>query len=101
MDFKCALSLKGKLYFSESQTYGRALAPVSRVLSRWASSGGRWKIDEVLAAALQSIVDHFTSVAPRIVGPRRIESPVLVFTDGACEEDCTSVGGVIWCEGKV
>jgi hypothetical protein len=101
LDFKGALSLKGKLYFSESQTYGRALAPVSRVLSCWASKGGCWKIDDVLMLSLQTILEHFAVVSPRVICPRRIESPALVFTDGACEEDYTSIGGVIWCEGLI
>ena len=30
-----------------------------------------------------------------MLGPRRTEAPVLVFTDGACEPDCTSIGGVL------
>ena len=101
LDFKAALSLKGKLYFSESQTYGRALAPVSRILSIWASRGGRRKLDDSLSEALKSIIIHFAGAAPRVVAPRSTESPVLVFTDGACEEAFTSVGGAMWADGIV
>ena len=101
LDFKAALSLKGKLYFSESQTYGRALAPVSRILSIWASRGGRRKLDDSLSEALKSIIIHFAGAAPRVVAPRSTASPVLVFTDGACEEAFTSVGGAMWADGIV
>jgi hypothetical protein len=34
---------------------------------------------------------------PKIIGPPRSERPHLVFTDGACEDDGTSIGGVLYC----
>ena len=33
--FEDALSLRGKIYFSEGQMYGRVAAPVVHMLSRW------------------------------------------------------------------
>ena len=48
-----------------------------------------------MAVALVWIKRHLKTAKPKKIGPRRRERPVLVFTDGACEEIATSVGGVI------
>ena len=37
LTFKDALSLRGKIYFSEGQMYGRVAAPVVHMLSRWSA----------------------------------------------------------------
>ena len=93
--FKDALSFKGKFGFAEGQTFGRVLAPVSRVLSAWASESRSRMPSELLKLALSHAVLHLESAGPRVVGPRRKEKPVLIFTDGACEPEGTTVGGVL------
>ena len=40
MNFKEALSIRGKVYFSESQVFGRMAAPVVHMLSRWQRETG-------------------------------------------------------------
>ena len=40
MDFKAALSIRGKVYFSEGHVYGRVAAPVVHMLSRWEQEVG-------------------------------------------------------------
>ena len=37
MSFKDALSIRGRIFFCEGQTFGRVAAPVIRMLSRWAN----------------------------------------------------------------
>lgn len=99
--FKDALSFRGKFAFAEGQTFGRVLAPVARVLSRWASEQRPRLPSEELKLALTHGVLHLESAGPRVVGPSRTSSPVLVFTDGACEREGTTVGGVIFADGVV
>jgi len=38
IDFRDALSLRGKLSFAEGQNYGRISSPVAHMLSRWSGS---------------------------------------------------------------
>ena len=93
--FKDALSFKGKFAFAEGQTFGRVLTPVSKVLSIWASEHRARPPSEMLRLALSHGVIHLETVGPRVIGPRRPDRPVLVFTDGACEPEGTTVGGVL------
>ena len=95
MEFKTALSIRGKVAFAEGQTHCRITASLCRLLSRWASAPGeRWLTQEMIFA-LQAAVCALTNAGPRRIGPPSGRKPVLVFTDGACE-DCTSVGGMIY-----
>ena len=93
--FRDALSFKGKFSFAEGQTFGRVLAPVSRVLSAWASEQAPRRPTEELRLALAHATIHLETAGPRVIGPRKSQKPILLFTDGACEEDGTSVGGVL------
>ncbi len=93
--FREAASLRGRVKYSEGQTFGRVLAPSVRVLSNCVTRGGNSKIDEEIEDALKRIADHMTSALPRCIGPRRMERPVLIFVDGACEE-VTSIGAVLF-----
>ena len=62
---------------------------------RWAKRGGKHRLDEEMRAVLAWIKEHLRSAGPRVIGPCRTERPILVFTDGACEKEGTSIGGVI------
>ena len=98
--FKEALSIRGKLSYAEGQTFGRVLAPTARVLSRWVQKRGAFFPDQELILALQHARGHLLSAGPRLLHPQKFEEPVLIFTDGACE-DITSVGGVLIHKGLV
>ena len=93
--FKDALSFRGRFAFAEGQTFGRVLAPVARVLSQWAAAGKPALPTEELKLALAHGALHLKTAGPRRIKPSRNEAPVLVFTDGACEEEGTTVGGVL------
>ena len=93
--FKDALSFRGRFAFAEGQTFGRVLAPVARVLSRWAALGKSLPPTQELRLALSHGTMHLRTAGPKVIGPSRKSPPVLVFTDGACEESGTSVGAVL------
>ena len=95
MGFRDALSLRGKFAYAEGQTFGRVLAPLARLLSAWAMVGRRRPVSEEMRQGLTFAVTHLEAAGPRQIGPRRHQPPVLVFTDGACEDE-TSVGGVLF-----
>ena len=94
MSFKEALSIKGKLAFAENQVFCKLGATLSRLLSRWARDGRDSSLGVEIRSTLAWTVEHLRSAGPRIIAPPCDSPPVLVFTDGACEET-VSVGGVI------
>ncbi len=89
--FKVALSLCSRIGYAESPTYGRTLAPLGKLLSLWASDGGRKPVTEELACALEFAKRHLSSAGPKMLKPRDSSKPVLVFTDGACEDEGTTI----------
>lgn len=100
LNFKEALSLRGKVAFSEGQKHCRLTAFVSRRLSEWASYMGPRKVTEDLEFGLRFAVAHLKSAGPRKIRPKSNDAPAIVFTDGACE-DMTSIGGVLFLPGCV
>ena len=55
-----------------------------------------------LAKSLRWTVAELSLDLPRIILPPREEKPIIILTDGACEEDGTSIGGVLLSQcGKV
>ena len=94
--FREALSVRGKMSFAEGQTFSRVLAPVARMLSMWVKSGERSYLSQELTLGISRGISHLRSARPKRINPRRcMKPPVLVFTDGACEDAGTSVGGLI------
>jgi hypothetical protein len=100
MNFKDALSIKGKLQFAEGQLFFRVAAPVCRLLSRWASVGAERQLTPEMIVGLRSVKGSLGAAGPRIVEPCSSVPPVLIFTDGACEPEGTSVGGVLFSPGN-
>ena len=50
---------------------------------------------------LRETVEALRVGKPKLVGPRSLDRPVIVLTDGACEPEHTSIGGVLVCDGVV
>ena len=63
-------------------------------------SGQTGLITEELRRGLEWLVQHFKTAEPRTVEAGCDKPPVIVFTDGACEEDGTTVGGVLYVPGR-
>jgi hypothetical protein len=99
LGFKEALSLKGKLAFSEGQLFGRVAAPLCRLLSKWASIQVERALSPELIEALAEVCLSLDRAGPKIIMPISFEPPILVFTDGACEPEGTTIGAVIFVPG--
>ena len=94
-----AASLRGRLQYTRSQTFGRTGAVGLQALSALASTAG-------MAATLgiRDLADfwleHFRARCPRRINVFDDRPPVCVFTDGAVEsEDCgkrVTIGGVLF-----
>lgn len=99
LQFKEALSLRGKIGFAEGQTYCRMTAYVARMLSERAREVRPRLVPEELRYGLRFAVEHLKAAAPRVLYPKKSSLPVMVYTDGACE-DTTSIGGVLFVPGQ-
>jgi hypothetical protein len=94
LGFKEALSLRGRVSYAEGQTHARVTAPLARLLSNWASIRFARPPSDELRFALPLAIKHLEGAGPRTVQPISDALPVLIFSDGACEET-TSVGAVL------
>ena len=100
MSYKEALSLKGKLQFAEGQLFYRVAAPVCRLLSKWTSNTGttRPRVDE-MHLALLSVSPALCTAGPRFADPTWQAEPILIFTEGAWGEHCSSIGAIMFNPG--
>ena len=58
--------------------------------------GKTGKLTDDLRLGLRWLVDHFKEAGPRVITGARNRAPVIVFSDGACEEAGTTVGAVVF-----
>lgn len=84
-------TLKGRLLYAAGHTYGRCTQLAIQVISRIPRRGPLVLLDDqakhVIRQALQCLVDS----KPRRVAAWSGKPPVLVFTDGACEDSHETV----------
>ena len=90
-----AASYRGRFGFAYLACEGRPLAAQLRMLGdRAEQRGGSYEVDRCLAEALRDIKSFLLSYRPRSVKMQGDRRPVVIFTDGACEQT-TTAGGVI------
>ena len=53
-----------------------------------------------LLRGLDWLIHHFKTAGPRVVSDAHDTPPVLVYTDGACEDNGTTVGGILFQQGE-
>ena len=99
LDDRVALSIRGKIRFAEGQWFARVAAPAMYLLSQWAKERYWRKPTPELVVGLDLIEGFMVTAGPRVVGPLDTRPPILIFTDGACE-DITTVGGVLFEPGR-
>ena len=100
MGFKEALSIKGKIAYAEGQFYGRVAAQACRMLSLWARDGDEKWLTLEMEMCLKNLMGTLWIAGPRIVKMVRNSLPIVIFTDGACEDGRTSIGGIIFVQGE-
>ena len=72
---------------------------VARMLSERAREFKPRLIPDDLRFGLRFAVRHLEEAAPRILNPKSDDKPIIVFTDGACE-DVTTISGVMFVPGE-
>jgi hypothetical protein len=102
-----ARSFRGRFVFAIGQTFGRCGANASRIIGIAAEASAPTSLlSGIVLEALKWISHYLQHARPRVVtfGASR---PVLIFTDGACEDGDTpgvqvaTVGGVLRGRGTV
>ena len=63
--------------------------------SRWARDRKAGPPSEEIVLGLNWLIQQFLTAGSRVVGPAHATPPILVFSDGACEPEGTSIGAVI------
>ena len=58
--------------------------------------GASGPITDELKVGMRWLVHHFRTAGPRVVSKARDEPPVLIFSDGACEVEGTTVGAIMF-----
>ena len=84
-------SLKGRLLYAAGQTYGRCTQLACQILHRLSGMGPLVKINPELVHATSHALSLLLQSRPRVVEAWNNIPPVLIFTDGAAEEDFCKV----------
>ena len=84
-------SLKGRLLYAAGHTYGLCTRLACQLLHRVANLGAKVDVTPELVHCVYMAVDSLTEAKPREIFPWKKERPILVFTDGAVENDYRDV----------
>ena len=82
-DTKMLASLKGKLLFAASHTFGRCTQIATQLISHEAAGDNMDSVRQAVAFALKLLKE----APPRRVGRWCDVPPICIFTDGACEQE--------------
>jgi hypothetical protein len=80
---KEAETLRGKLQFMQSQTFGKVAKNLFRQLFYRKMDG--FVLDDKLCATVQALISWLSTAKPRPISPKNGMASVLIFSDGACE----------------
>eukprot|EP00435_Cladocopium_sp_Y103_P035766 s4108_g9.t1 len=80
-------TLKGRLLYAAGHTFGRCTQLAIQLISRLARRGPLFLLDDTFKAVVRDAFAFLAASPPREVWAWSGRPPVVVFTDGACEED--------------
>ena len=92
-------AIQGKVIFAEGLSLCRVSAPFTNAVAEKVREPWDSKVDELVSWALKDLVAKLQTMRPRVIGHRSKDPPVIIYTDGACEEDVVTIGGVIFPPG--
>eukprot|EP00435_Cladocopium_sp_Y103_P018620 s4516_g4.t1 len=84
-------SLKGRLLYAAGHTYGRCTQLACQLLHRVGGQGAAVKVTPELVHAVASALENLTTAKPRRVESWTQCPPILLFTDGAVEDNGSKV----------
>ena len=91
-------TLKGRLLYAAGHTFGRCSQLAIQLISRVARRGPLVVLDEKLKEVINRALLCLMDAKPRHVSAWSGRPPLIIFTDGACEEDgrCVTHGAVYY-----
>ena len=91
-------TLKGRLLYAAGHTFGRCSQLAIQLISRVARRGPLVVLDEKLKEVINAALLCLMDAKPRHVSAWSGRPPLIIFTDGACEEDglCVTHGAAYY-----
>eukprot|EP00435_Cladocopium_sp_Y103_P048940 s2442_g14.t1 len=80
-------TLRGRLLYAAGHTFGRCTQLAIQLISKAVREGPMVLMDEKTKGVILAALELLKSSGPRVVGAWTGTRPVLLFTDGACEQD--------------
>eukprot|EP00435_Cladocopium_sp_Y103_P062520 s739_g24.t1 len=84
-------TLKGRLLYAAGHTFGRCTQLALQMVSRLGRRGPLILVDEEFRSVLRHAFRCLSTAKPREVGAWSGRPPIVIFTDGACEDDGKTV----------
>ena len=84
-------TLRGRLLYAAGHTFGRSTQLAIQLISKAVREGPLVVIDENTKKVILSALELLQQAGPRVVNAWTGTRPILVFTDGACEQDGAQV----------
>eukprot|EP00435_Cladocopium_sp_Y103_P023589 s953_g5.t1 len=92
-------SLRGRLLYAAGHTFGRCTQIAVQALGNMSRGGSGVTLDEEMLRNIRFAIDTLVNAPARVVRAWKDEWPILIFTDGACEENGTKVThGAVLCD---
>ena len=80
-------TLRGRLLYASGHTFGKCTQLATQLISKTTKSGPFAILDERTKEVIRSALDTLKRAGPRVSSTWTGSQPVLVFTDGACEQE--------------
>ena len=90
-------SIKGRLLYAAGHTFGRCAQLACQLLHRLGGAGPSIKVTPELVYAVSEALEALNSAGPRTIKPWEGMPPVLIFSDGAVENEGATVTHGAWC----
>ena len=84
------------MIFAEGLSLCRISAPFTNAVSSKIREPWDEGFDEMVRWTLTDMIDKLKTMRPRVISACSRDPPVIIYTDGACEENKVTVGGVIF-----
>lgn len=84
-------SIKGRLLYAAGHTFGRCTQLACQLLHRLGGAGPSIKVTPELVYAVSEALEALNSAGPRTIKPWEGMPPVLIFSDGAVENEGATV----------
>ena len=80
-------TLRGRLLYAAGHTFGKCTQLAVQLIAKATRSGPLVLLDERTKQVIRSALEMLQTSGPRVVAGWSGTKPILIFTDGACEQE--------------